>query len=132
MNMKFKHPTNGYEETTDHPGLWCLLFGPAYFAFKGIWTQAAASLLLALFTGGLSWLIYPFFARNAVRKDYLRRGWIELDPPPPAQPVSVWDTAKMSRGIEPLRSSLSAFKGRPGSRAAFSFCATRRRRRAAR
>jgi len=78
--MRFRNPANGYEENANHPGLWCLLFGPVYFAAKGIWSHMVASLLLAVVTGGISWLIYPFLARKFVRADYLRRGWIEVAP----------------------------------------------------
>jgi len=97
--MRFEHPTNGYVETANYPALWCLLFGPVYFAFKGIWTQAAASLLLAIFTGGLSWFVYPFFARRQVQKHYLRQGWHELEPQNEPR-VSVWDAAN---GVDALR-----------------------------
>jgi hypothetical protein len=31
--------------------------------------------VIALFTLGLSWLVYPFFARGIVEKHYLRMGW---------------------------------------------------------
>ena len=61
------------------PELWCLLFGCIYFAAKGIWTHAVAAFLLAIFTLGLSWLIYPLFARQIVRTHYLRRGWQQVD-----------------------------------------------------
>lgn len=74
----FRNPANGYEEKVGYAGLWCLLFGPAYFAVKGVWTHAAASLLLAIPTAGLSWLVYPFFAKQAVATNYLRRGWTEI------------------------------------------------------
>lgn len=74
--MRFRNPANGYEEDVGSAGLWCLLFGFAYFAAKGVWTHAAASLALAIMTGGLSWFVYPFFARAAVEKNFLRRGWV--------------------------------------------------------
>jgi hypothetical protein len=78
--MKFRNPANGYEEEVGHAWLWCLLFGFIYFAIKGVWTHAAASLALAIITAGISWVIYPFFARVAVEKSYLRRGWIPVRP----------------------------------------------------
>lgn len=84
--MRFKNPSNGYvEEVTDIAWLWVLLFGTFYFAVKGVWTHAAGSLILALLTGGLSWLIYPFFASEIFRKNYLRKGWIEVQYGP--QPI---------------------------------------------
>lgn len=76
--MKFRNPANGYEEEVGPAGLWCLLFGFIYFAAKGVWTHAIASLVLAFCTAGASWLVYPFFAREAVEKNYLRKGWIPV------------------------------------------------------
>jgi len=76
--IRFRNPANGYEEAVGTPWIWCLLFGCVYFAAKGIWTHAVAALLLALLTFGLSWLIYPFFARQIVETHYLRRGWIPV------------------------------------------------------
>jgi hypothetical protein len=73
---RFRNPSNGYEEKVGEAWLWCLLLGPVYFAAKGIWFHAAASLLLAIGTGGISWFIYPFFANWSVRKHYLRNGWV--------------------------------------------------------
>lgn len=76
--MKFKNPTNGYVEEVSSPGLWVLLFGFIYFAVKGVWTHAVAGLVLACFTFGISWLIYPFFASDIMRKHYLKQGWAEV------------------------------------------------------
>jgi hypothetical protein len=50
------------------PFLWCLLFGPFYFAAKGAWIHAVIALLAALVTMGLSWLVYPFFAKGIVNR----------------------------------------------------------------
>jgi hypothetical protein len=74
----FRNPANGYEEAVGTPWLPCLLFGCIYFAARGIWTHAAASLLLTFVTFGMSWFIYPFFARQIVETNYLRRGWIRV------------------------------------------------------
>jgi hypothetical protein len=68
---------NGFRRSTAH-WFWCLLFGPGYFAYMGVWTQAAVSALLVIPTLGPSWLIYPFFARSLVRAYYLRRGWDDI------------------------------------------------------
>jgi len=76
--MQFRNPANGYIESADVPFLWCLLFGCFYFAVKGIWTHALVSAVLAVCTFGFSWLVYPFFAREIVRRSYLRRGWSEV------------------------------------------------------
>ncbi len=74
--MYFKNPVNGYVESVSMPWLWTLLFGCIYFAVKGIWTHFVASLILASCTSGLSWLIYPIFARSIVQTHYLRKGWV--------------------------------------------------------
>jgi len=49
--------------------------GCLYFAAKGVWTHAVAGLFLALLTGGISRLVYPFFATRIMRTHYLRKGW---------------------------------------------------------
>ena len=76
--MTFQNPANGYKEEVSMPGLWTLLFGCFYFAVKGIWTHFVLGFLLAVFTVGLSWLIYPFFATGIMRTHYLRKGWVEV------------------------------------------------------
>ena len=77
--MKFKNALNGYiEEISPYAWLWVLLFGCFYFVIKGVWRHALVSFLCALFTGGISWLIYPFFASSIMRKHYLREGWVEI------------------------------------------------------
>jgi hypothetical protein len=79
MTQRFQNPNNGYEEPVSKAGLLCLLFGPLYFAHKGAWSHVAISAVAAVFTGGLSWFVYPFFARRAVMTAYLRRGWHQVD-----------------------------------------------------
>jgi 3-isopropylmalate dehydratase small subunit len=37
--------------------------------------EAAA---LALVTAGISWVIYPFFAKDIIARNYLRKGWIPV------------------------------------------------------
>jgi len=75
--MKFRNPQNGYVETISTAGLWCLLFGSVYFISKGVWTHAAMWFVLTVSSAGLAWIIYPFFARQAVATAYLRKGWTE-------------------------------------------------------
>lgn len=75
MHLKFENPVNGYVEESSLHWLWALLFGPIYFASKGIWTHAVISFLLAGITWGISWVIYPVFASNIVYEHFMRRGW---------------------------------------------------------
>lgn len=70
-----ENPANGYRERHEHIGLWTLLFGTLYFALKGVWRHAVLSFILAGFTFGLSWLIYPFFARDILKNHFQRQGW---------------------------------------------------------
>lgn len=76
--MKFKNPANDYVEEVSTPWLWTLFFGCFYFAVKGVWTHTVVSFFLAVFTSGLSWLVYPFFANGVMRAHYGRKGWKEV------------------------------------------------------
>ena len=76
--MYFQNPANGYIERVNLPFLWTLLFGPIYFAVRGVWTHAVVSFFLAMLTAGLSWLVYPFFAKGILETNYLRKGWVPL------------------------------------------------------
>jgi hypothetical protein len=69
---------NSYVENASCPWLWVLVFGFFYFAVKGIWSHAVISLVLAICTAGISWLIYPFFASGILEKYYLRKGWTRI------------------------------------------------------
>lgn len=62
--MIFENPANGYQEEFHGAFIWSLLFGPIYFAVKGIWTHAVVAFVLACATAGISWLFYPFFAKE--------------------------------------------------------------------
>lgn len=55
--------------------LWCLFFGPFYFAYLGIWDSAIVSGILAVISGGISMLIYPFFAQRIIIETYQKKGW---------------------------------------------------------
>ena len=78
MSLKFRNPVNGYVEDSPHPWLWCLLFGVFYFGYKGIWMHVVLGMLAGLVTSGISWLIYPFFARMIITKHYLSKGWTQV------------------------------------------------------
>jgi hypothetical protein len=88
MTMRFENPTNGYVEEVSCAPLWSLLAGCFYFAAKGVWAHAVAGGLLAIVTGGLSWFIYPFFATQIMRTNYLRRGWRDVSALPPTSTAS--------------------------------------------
>jgi hypothetical protein len=75
--MQFAHPLNRYVVKVRVPWLWTLVFGPLYLAFHEAWGQALISFVVACATVGLSWVVYPFFARRIVRNAYLRKGWQE-------------------------------------------------------
>ena len=85
--MQFRNPQNDHVETvtTGLSWLWCFAWTPIYYAVKGIWTHAIASLVLAIVIGSLtagigSWLVFIVYAvmnKGIVRAAYLRKGWIE-------------------------------------------------------
>ena len=87
MAIHFKNPANGYIESSSVPFLWCLLFGSLYFAVKGVWAHVFISFVLACCTFGLSWLLYPFFARGIVFKSYARRGWVQVGNAAQSEPI---------------------------------------------
>ena len=74
---RFKHPLNGYiEEISSVAWLWVLLFGPLYWAVKGVWSHAIIQLVLYFFViGFFVHFIYPFFAHSILRGHYLKNGW---------------------------------------------------------
>jgi hypothetical protein len=80
--MHFKNPANGYIEqaTGKFSMLWAMVFGPFYFARKRMWLHAFMSGIVAAGTMGAGMLVYGLFAPGLVKKDYLRRGWVEVNP----------------------------------------------------
>jgi len=46
--------------------VWTLIGGSIYFLVKGWWKAALVSFVIAVFTGGLSWFVIPFFAQSFV------------------------------------------------------------------
>lgn len=101
--MKFENPQNGYvEEVSGVTWFWCLLFGGFYFAFKGIWIHFVIGLIAAFFTWGLSWLIYPFFARSIVINHFQKNGWREVSGSEPDNRV-VLPSATVAKFVEPSK-----------------------------
>jgi Protein of unknown function (DUF2628) len=80
MASYFMNPANGYVEkgATEFTGLWALLFGPFFFAIKGMWGHA----ILALVLWPISVIVYAFIARGLVEKRYRQLGWIDAAEPP--------------------------------------------------
>lgn len=68
-------PTGHKEIELSNIFLWTLFFGPFYFAYLDIWDSAIVSGILAVCSGGISVLIYPFFAEKIIVQTYLKRGW---------------------------------------------------------
>ena len=80
-SIKFRNPSNNYEEEVSrNTWLWCLLFGCFFFVYKGVWIHAIIGLACAIATSGISWLIYPFFAKKIMINNYRQKGWIEVLP----------------------------------------------------
>jgi hypothetical protein len=59
---------------------WSLCFGPFYFASVGLWSTAIISFFLAVISGGISVLIYPFFTEKIITSYYMNMGWKKQDP----------------------------------------------------
>jgi len=78
--MRFRNPASGHiEEFGEATWLWMLVLGPIYLAYKQMWLQAAIAAVIAVFTGGVSWVfIYPFIAKRIVRAHYAKAGWSEV------------------------------------------------------
>jgi len=75
MKIRLVSPTAHKEIDLNNTFLWSLLFGPFYFAYVGIWDSAILAFILAVFSGGISVLIYPFFAEKIIVQTYLKKGW---------------------------------------------------------
>ena len=70
-----ENPVNGHKVTVDGAVLWCFLFGCFYLAYKNVWGQAILAFILAICTCGISWFIYPFFAKKIIIDTYMRLGY---------------------------------------------------------
>jgi len=71
----FKNPENGnIEAITRKDFYWCLLFGFLYFIKKKMWFHAVLSFVLSIGTYGISILIYPFFVKSILQKEYVKKG----------------------------------------------------------
>tara|TARA_B100000575_G_C22722193_1_gene434094 strand:+ start:64 stop:465 length:402 start_codon:yes stop_codon:yes gene_type:complete len=73
----FTNPSNNItvQISSEISWLWVLLFGPIYWAIKGVWTHVVAGFCLSIVTFGISVLVYPFFTYSILRKHYINKGW---------------------------------------------------------
>lgn len=81
--ISFRDPYDGTVVTLRKTSVFwmTLFFGFFYLAYHRAWSHAVIAFVLALFTFGLSWLIYPFFAYRAIMDNYRHNGWIEVSMP---------------------------------------------------
>lgn len=62
---------------------WTMFFFGCFVPIcRGDWKYAIISLLAALITGGISWLVFPFFYNKVYINDLIGSGWL------PAEEVS--------------------------------------------
>lgn len=77
--MWYKNPKNGdIKSVGGLAWLWCLLFGPFYFLFKGNIMHFFLSLIGIVVTWGISHIIYPFFVYSINKNWYIHHGWAEV------------------------------------------------------
>lgn len=71
--MKFTNPSNGIERKVLGRAhrLWCFLFGPIYYASKGMYGW----MFISLFTLNGLYLGLPLFNRGIVQRWYEDHGW---------------------------------------------------------
>jgi len=71
------HPANGFEVPVYEGFSWpCLLVGIFWYISKGMWAMACISAVIAICTGGLAWLVFPFFANKQYTEFLLKQGYI--------------------------------------------------------
>jgi len=71
------NPINGAVEEISEGFSWpCLFLGFIWYIYKGMWGWGIIALILAIFTSGISWLFFPFFANEQHTKSLLKRGYL--------------------------------------------------------
>ena len=74
----FYHPTNNHPVAVFEGFSWpCLLFGFFWYAYKGMWKWFILSLLIISFTGGIAWLVLPFFANGQHQNSLKTQGYLD-------------------------------------------------------
>lgn len=106
--LRFQNPANQYVETIHRPALGTLLAGPLYIGLQGAWGPAVGYFILTFFTFGLSWLFLPFWATSIIRRHYLSRGWVELDPPTTKETPQQQKIAAMELELVKLKSGVKS------------------------
>ncbi|WP_138110425.1 DUF2628 domain-containing protein [Burkholderia humptydooensis] len=98
MTRIFENPSNGYREVINPmtSGLCAIIFGPLYFAIKGVWGLAITEFLISvaliamhpalILVAFLIQAIIGSLASDMIAKRYLQRGWKEIKeaPVPPS------------------------------------------------
>jgi hypothetical protein len=70
------NPANGYKmPISSLSWLWCILFGPLFFVYKGVWKHFFILLILDAVTFWLASLAYAFFAKSIIINNFGERGW---------------------------------------------------------
>gem|GEM_PF-6521571 len=59
-----------------HPAL----SGSFYLAANRMWFHSLLSLVLAICTLGVSWLLYPLFVRQLLTRHLRKQGWRQVSP----------------------------------------------------
>jgi hypothetical protein len=88
MSVILVSPAGTKQIDTHNCFLWSLIFGPFYFASVGVWDTAVISFVLAVVSGGISVLVYPFFTEKIIISSYKKRGWIIKDSGNAAQSIA--------------------------------------------
>ena len=64
--------------TSGYTWLWVMLFGPFFFMWHGLHSEAIFHSVLLVFSLGLSTFIVPFFVYSMVELGYELKGWTRL------------------------------------------------------
>ena len=71
------HPTNGYAITIYKGFNWPVLFvGGIWYIAKGMYGWAIGSIILAVVTFGISWIVFPFVANYQYKDFLLQQGYL--------------------------------------------------------
>ena len=73
--MEYRHSETKDVVSCNYCFLWTLLIGPFYFLIKENYKHAVLSFLVACVTFGVSWLVYPFFAKEVMTNFLRKKGY---------------------------------------------------------